>query len=68
MKLFGTVESYDNNSGHGFIKPEVAGKPVGFERSAFTWADKTAPSIGRRLSYELSETSGTTQAINLNNA
>ena len=68
MKLFGTVESFDETKGHGFIKPEVAGKPIGFETSAISWENKTPPPVGKRLSYEVSQTNGETRAINLQNA
>lgn len=68
MKNFGKVESYDNSKGTGLITPEVAGKPITFDRSAFSWEDKSAPSIGRRLSYEVAETNGVSSAIKLQHA
>jgi cold shock CspA family protein len=68
MKNFGTVESFDETKGHGLIKPEIAGKSIGFERSAIAWENKTPPVVGKRLSYELSDTNGQTSAINLQNA
>jgi len=67
MKLFGTVESFDETKGHGLIKPETAGTSIGFEKSAISWENKTPPPVGKRLSYELSETNGETSAINLQN-
>lgn len=68
MKNFGKVESYDNNTGKGLITPETGGKAVPFERSAFSWDDKSAPSVGRRLSYEVAENDGKTSAIKLQHA
>ena len=65
MKLFGTVESYDQSQGRGTIKPETAGNPIRFERSAFTWENKSVPETGKRLSYELSEMNGEPRAVNL---
>ena len=69
MKLFGTVESFDENKGHGLIKPEETGKEsISFEKSAISWENKTPPPVGKRLSYEVSQTEGETRAINLQNA
>jgi cold shock CspA family protein len=68
MKTFGKVESYDNNTGKGLLTPEIAGKGISFDRSAFSWDDKAAPSVGRRLSYEVSETNGVSSAIKLHHA
>ena len=69
MKHFGTVESFDAIKGSGLIKPEETGKsPIGFEKSAITWENKTPPPVGKRLSYEVSETNGKTSAVNLQNA
>ena len=69
MKHFGTVESFDEIKGRGLIKPEESGKTtVDFEKNAISWENKTPPPVGQRLSYELSETSGETRAINLQNA
>ena len=68
MKHFGTVESFDESKGLGFIKPETAGKNISFERSAISWENKTSPPVGKRLSYELSDSNGETRAIKLDNA
>ena len=69
MKLFGTVESFDETKGHGLIKPEETGKSaIGFEKSAISWENKVPPPVGQRLSYEVSQTNGETRAINLQNA
>lgn len=63
--VYGRVESYDNNKGTGLITPETGGKGLPFDRSAFTWADKIAPAVGRRLSYESLEKAGVTSAVKL---
>jgi cold shock CspA family protein len=69
MKLFGTVESFDETKGQGLIKPEEVGKPaIAFEKSAIPSEGKTPPPVGKRLSYEVSETNGETRAVNLQNA
>jgi cold shock CspA family protein len=66
--IYGRVESYDNNKGTGLITPESGGKGLPFERSAFSWSDKIAPAVGRRLSYECVENAGVTSAIKLQHA
>ena len=54
MKSFGTVNSFDNNKGHGSIKPEAGGADLNFERSAISWdAKDTPPTAGQRLSYDV---------------
>lgn len=69
MKHFGTVESFDSIKGSGLIKPEETGKTaISFEKSAISWENKTPPPVGKRLSYEVSETNGKTSAVNLQNA
>jgi cold shock CspA family protein len=69
MKHFGTVESFDETKGQGLIKPEETGKSaIRFEKSAINWENKTLPPVGKRLSYELSESAGETRAVNLQNA
>ena len=68
MKHFGTVESFDDTKGLGLIKPEQGDKAIGFERSAFSWESKIPPAVGKRLSYDLTETNGESKAVNLQNA
>ena len=68
MKYFGTVESFDETKGLGFIKPETTGANIGFERGAIAWDVKTPPVIGKRLSYEISAAKGDNAAINLQHA
>ena len=54
MTLFGTVNSFDNDKGHGSIKQEAGGVDLGFERSALSWDSVgTPPTTGQRLSYEV---------------
>jgi cold shock CspA family protein len=68
MKLFGTVESFDETQGRGLIKPEETGKSaIAFEKSAINWENKTPPPVGQRLSYELSGSGGEARAVNLQN-
>jgi len=58
MKIFGTVRSFDNEKGHGSIKPEAGGADLGFERSAISWdAKETPPTSGQRLSYDVGKDS-----------
>lgn len=66
--IYGKVESYDNNKGTGLITPETGGKGLPFDRSAFSWMDKSAPPVGRRLSYEVDEVGGVNTAIKLQHA
>lgn len=53
MKYFGTVKSFDNDKGHGFIKPEAGGDELRFERSAISWGSDKLPTEGQRLSYDV---------------
>ncbi len=66
MKYFGTVKSFDNEQGHGMIKPETAGDELRFERSAISWGTESPPTAGQRLSYDVGQTSERKRcAINL---
>jgi CspA family cold shock protein len=55
MKYFGTVKSFDNDKGHGMIKPEAGGDELRFERSAFSWGKDELPTSGQRLSYDVGQ-------------
>lgn len=66
--IYGKVESFDNSKGTGLITPEAGGKGLPFDRSAFSWTDKSAPPVGRRLSYEVAENAGVMSAIKLQHA
>lgn len=68
MKIYGKVESFDNNKGTGLLTPEAGGKGIAFERSAFSWENKTPPTVGQRLSYEVAENDGVSSAIKLQHA
>ena len=49
---FGTVNSFDNENGHGSIKSEASGADLGFERSDLWWDNKmNTPVAGERFSY-----------------
>lgn len=67
MKYFGTVKSFDNEKGHGMIKPEAAGEELRFERSAITWGRENPPTAGQRLSYDVETSNQDRQprAVNL---
>ena len=66
MKLFGTVKSFDTNTGNGEIKPEAGGEPIRFERKAISWGTDSPPTVGQRLSYEAgTNDSSQPRALNL---
>ena len=65
---YGKVESFDTTKGTGLLTPEAGGKGIAFERSAFGWEDKSSPTVGQRLSYEVTETNGVSSAIKLQHA
>lgn len=65
MKHFGTVQSFNETTGHGFIRPENGGKDLGFERSEILWDPMVSPRPGVRLSYRLSGRNGEASAIDL---
>ncbi len=65
MKHFGTIQSFNDVTGHGFIRPESGGKDLGFERSEILWDPMVSPRPGVRLSYRLSGRNGLSTAIDL---
>jgi cold shock CspA family protein len=66
MKLFGIVNSFDSDKGHGSIKQEAGGADLGFERSAISWdAKETPPTAGQRLSYDVGTRDSKPCALNL---
>lgn len=65
MKHFGTVQSFNETTGHGFIRPENGGKDLGFERSEILSDPTVYPRPGVRLSYRLSGRNGEASAIDL---
>jgi cold shock CspA family protein len=65
MKLLGTVKSFDQSTGFGFIKPENGSDELRFENSAVQWG-KSASHVDQRLSYEIGTAQdGKTCAVNL---
>ncbi|HEV2594883.1 MAG TPA: hypothetical protein VGU01_06760 [Sphingomicrobium sp.] len=65
MKHFGTVQSFNETTGHGYIRPENSGRDLGFERSEILWDPMVSPRPGVRLSYSLSGRNGQASAIDL---
>jgi cold shock CspA family protein len=65
MKYFGTVKSFDEASGHGFILPEVGGEALRFAQDAGSWTHVSPPRPGQRLSYDVHHTNGLPNAVNL---
>jgi cold shock CspA family protein len=55
MKYFGTVKTFDTITGHGEIKPEVAGSDLPFQRGAIAWDRTIEPTVGQRLSYDIGQ-------------
>jgi cold shock CspA family protein len=68
IMIYGKVESFDTDKGTGLLAPETGGKGIAFERGAFSWENKTPPTIGQRLSYEVAEKNGVSSAIKLQHA
>ena len=66
--IYGKVESFDSSRGTGLLTPETGGKGIAFERSGFAWQDKTVPTVGQRLSYEVAHKDGVSSAIKLQHA
>jgi len=66
MKLFGTVQSFDEAKGFGSIKPEAGGVALRFENSAIKWNRSDSPRADMRLTYELgADAAGEPRAVNL---
>ncbi|MCF2514503.1 cold shock domain-containing protein [Sphingomonas sp. G124] len=65
MKYFGTVKSFDTDTGTGSLKPETGGDELMFERSAISWDAPKAPTVGQRLSYDKGTLNSQPCAINL---
>ena len=51
--LFGKIQTFDETSGGGTIKPENGNAVLHFVKSAVRWGDATTPKTDRRLSYEV---------------
>ena len=65
MKYFGTVKSFDEQSGQGLIAPDSGGADLGFDQGASSWNRIAPPRLGQRLSYDLHYTSGKPSAQNV---
>jgi cold shock CspA family protein len=65
MKHFGIVQSFNEATGHGFIRPEEGGDHLRFARSAILWDPMVSPRPGVRLSYRLSGGDGHASATDL---
>ena len=65
MKYFGTVKSFDEITGHGFIIPEIGGEALRFARASGSWTRVAPPRLGQRLSYDVHHTNGMPNAVNL---
>ena len=65
MKYFGTVKSFDEQSGQGSISPETGGTDLSFDQGAASWNRVAPPRIGQRLSYDLHYTDGQPSARNV---
>lgn len=53
MKHFGIVQSFNEATGHGFIRPEEGGEHLRFARNEILWDPMVSPRPGVRLSYRL---------------
>ena len=65
MKYFGTVKTFDETTGRGFIVPETGGEDLRFEQGSASWVRVAPPRPGQRLSYDLHHTNGQPNAVNL---
>jgi cold shock CspA family protein len=65
MKYVGTVKSFDEKSGHGFILPEIGGEALRFAQGTGSWTHVAPPRPGQRLSYDVHHTNGLPNAVNL---
>lgn len=65
MKHFGIVQSFNEATGHGFIRPEEGGDHLRFARNEILWDPIVSPRPGARLSYRLSGADGHAGAIDL---
>ena len=68
MKHFGTIQSFNETTGQGFIRPENGGRDLSFERCEILWEPMVSPRSGVRVSYRLSGRNGKASAIDLREA
>jgi len=65
MKQFGTVNSFNEASGHGFIRPDNGGNDLGFETSDLSFIGFNSPKVGQRMSYHVSGKHGRASAVDV---
>jgi len=65
VKRSGTVQSFDEASGHGSIRPDDGGSDVGFETSDLSVAGMGSPKVGSRLTYHLRGKEGDANAVDV---
>jgi cold shock CspA family protein len=65
MKHSGIVQSFDQASGHGAIRPDNGGCELGFKSSGLCLAGINAPKVGSRLTYHLSGKDRDASAVDL---
>jgi len=65
MKYFGTVKSFDEQSGRGLITPDTGGADLSFDQGTSSWKRVAPPRLGQRLSYDVHHTDGQPHAQNV---
>ena len=65
MRHSGTVQSFDEASGHGSIRPDNGGCDLSFETSDLSLVGMNSPKVGSRLTYHLSGKEGHASAVNV---
>lgn len=65
MKQFGTVNSFNEASGHGSIRPDNGGSDLGFESSDLSFIGFNSPKVGQRMSYHVSGKHGHASAVDV---
>jgi cold shock CspA family protein len=65
MKHFGTIQSFSERTGHGFIRRENGGRDLSFEKCEILWESMISPISGMLVSYRLSGRNGEVSAIDL---
>jgi cold shock CspA family protein len=65
MKQFGTVNSFNEASGHGSIRPNNGGSDLGFETSDLSFIGFNSPKVGQRMSYHVSGKHGHASAVDV---
>ncbi len=61
----GSVISFKQDRGYGFIRPQDGGDNVYLHISALTAAGIEQVEVGQRLSYEIHAENGKTSAVNI---